>query len=32
VVGEMDARDADELKILTLAAPKGERVEERGAA
>ena len=32
VVGEMDARDADELKILTLAAPKGERVEQRGAA
>jgi ABC-type sugar transport system ATPase subunit len=32
VVGEMPAGEADELKILTLAAPKGERAERRGAA
>jgi ABC-type sugar transport system ATPase subunit len=32
VVGELDAREADELSILHMAAPKGENVEERGVA
>jgi ABC-type sugar transport system ATPase subunit len=32
VVGEMDAAQADELSILHMAAPKGERVAEGSAA